>query len=116
MPKQHLFILYVGKVDYGETLARDAERRGWYAQVARDDLEALAMYVVYCPDIIYLDSTVDFAEEVDFHLKSVGASPILYLGDSHQPGGVVFPNVSDTEMLLDVALTVLREQWEKMTL
>jgi CheY-like chemotaxis protein len=79
MSKEHLFILYVG--DDGQVLAEVAESRGWYVLLPHDELEALAMYTIYFPDVILLDIRSDFADDVHFHLHSVGAHPMLWLGD-----------------------------------
>jgi CheY-like chemotaxis protein len=81
MSKEHPFILYVG--DDGQVLSEAAESRGWYALLPQDELEALAMYTVYFPDVIILDIRSDFADDVYFHLRSAGANPILWLGDVH---------------------------------
>ena len=79
MSKEHLFILYVG--DDGQDVAEIAESRSWYVLLPHDDLEALAMYTIYFPDVVLLDVRSDFADDVDFHLRSVGAYPILWSGD-----------------------------------
>jgi hypothetical protein len=75
MSKEHPFILYAGPIECGQRLS--AEARGWYVLLPQDDLEALAMYSVYCPDVSIIDRGLDFAYEVEFHLHSINAPLIL---------------------------------------
>lgn len=79
MSKEHPFILYAGPVEFGQLLSVAAEARGWYVLVPQDDLEALAMYGVFYPDVSVIDRGIDFADEVEFHLRSIDA-PLILVG------------------------------------
>jgi hypothetical protein len=78
MSKEHPFILYAGPVEGGQLLSAAAERRGWYVLLPEDDLEAMAMYSVCYPDVSIIDRGVNFADEVEFHLRSI-AAPLIAL-------------------------------------
>jgi hypothetical protein len=67
----------VGGGECGELLSAAAEIRGWYVLLPQDELEALAMYCVYYPDICVIDWHVDFADEAEFHLRSIDAALML---------------------------------------
>lgn len=77
MSKEHPFILFAGNLECGQVLSAMADRRGWFMMQAEDDLEALAMYTVYMPDVVIIDETTPFAEEVEFHLRSIKAELVL---------------------------------------
>jgi hypothetical protein len=81
MSKEHPFILYGGPFELGHLLALAAEARGWYVLLPQDDLEALAMLSVYYPDVCVIDPRLTFADEVEFHLRSIGA-PLMMVGQS----------------------------------
>ena len=77
MSREHPFILYVGDIEAGRALSAAAEAWGWYVLLPHDDLETLAMYSVYYPDVSVIDQTTNFADEVEFHLRSIEAELIL---------------------------------------
>ncbi len=77
MSKEHPFILFAGNLELGQALSPMAEARGWFVMMAEDDLEALAMYTVYSPDVVVIEQHTQFVDEVEFHLRSVGAELVL---------------------------------------
>jgi hypothetical protein len=77
MSKAHPIILYAGSVELGQAFSTAAERLGWQVMLSADDLETLAMYMVYCPDITVVEWKSAFAEEVLFHLRSVDAELVI---------------------------------------
>ena len=103
MSREHPFILYVGDVETGRALSVAAEAWGWYVLLPHDDLEALAMYSVYHPDVSVIDQTMDFADEVEFHLRSIEAELILtreeelYRAENaHELLGVIDAHLNDS--------------------
>jgi hypothetical protein len=92
MSKEHPFILFAGTLERGQALSSAAEERGWFVMVAEEDLEALAMYAVYIPDIVVVEQNTQMADQVVFHLHSVEAECLVM---SHPLDGL------DLEMFLD---------------
>jgi len=77
MSKEHPFILFAGSLEFGQALSEAADRRGWFMMQAEDDLQALAMYTVYAPDVVVIDQSTPYAGEVAFHLRSINAEFVL---------------------------------------
>ena len=73
MSVEHPLILYVGDGEFGCDLYRIAKLRGCSVLLAWDAKEALALYILYAPDVILLEKGTDFVGEARFHLDSVGA-------------------------------------------
>ncbi len=84
--KNNPIIIYVGDPRGAEALRGAVEARGWHLLLAREMLEALAMYAFYFPDLYVLEDSLGstVAREVAYHLRSVGAEPLLILSD--EPG------------------------------
>jgi hypothetical protein len=80
-------MLYIGDSQNGLALHSAVESRDWYVYVPKDVMEALGMYVTYCPDIVIIEPTItsDFAKQVYYHLQTVDAEPMLMLDQSPYP-------------------------------
>lgn len=76
-------ILYVGKPEAGQALAALAEQHNDYVYLPENLTQALGMYITYFPHVTIIDMTVDYAEAVLEHLRSVDACPIVLL--TNQP-------------------------------
>lgn len=81
MTKQNAFILYIGQLESGRTLAQAVEARNWWVDVSDEADEALALYVTESPDLIVIDAVSDDARaaEAYHHLRSVHTGPMLVL-------------------------------------
>jgi hypothetical protein len=102
LSKEHPLILYVGPVECGKLLSAEAEARDCYILLPQDDLEALAMYTLYYPDVCVIDPGITFADEVEYHLRSIDA-PLIMVGQSPRLQGAGSP------ALLDGVAAILRK-------
>lgn len=111
MNLQNPSIVFVGSEETGETLETAVQRPAIHLWRATEVLQALAFYTFYMPDAVVLEDgpSVELANEVYFHLSSVGAKPLIILtGESESQAWkdvsdettLVLPRSADGESLL----------------
>jgi hypothetical protein len=72
-------ILYVGKPEAGQALAALAEQHNDYVYLPENMMQTLGMYITYFPHVTVIDMSVDYAQGVLEHLRSVDACPVILL-------------------------------------
>jgi hypothetical protein len=85
--KQNLNVLYMGDIDKGRSLSAGYKWRGWQLYLPADAFEALAMTVLYAPDVVVIDSTPrpTVALEMYYHLRlSTFDTRVIVLSDTPQ--------------------------------
>ena len=100
MNLQNPSIVFVGSEETGETLETAVQRPAIHLWRATEVLQALAFYTFYMPDAVVLEDgpSVELANEVYFHLSSVGAKPLIILaGESESQA---WKDVSDETTLV----------------
>ena len=83
--KQNLNVLYMGDIDKGRVLSAGFKWRGWQLYLPAYAFEALAMSVLYVPDVVVIDSALrpTVAVEMYYHLRlSTFETRILVLSDT----------------------------------
>lgn len=106
MKQQDVFLMYVGKAEQRESIRDAAESAGGYVYLPEHMMQALGMYITYLPNVIVVDSAVNYSEEVIAHLRSVDARPILLLTDVEFPrtdGVFTMPRENSAERILEAA-------------
>lgn len=106
MKQQDVFLMYVGKAEERESIRDAAESAGGYVYLPEHMMQALGMYITYLPNVIVVDSAVNYSEEVIAHLRSVDARPILLLTDVEFPrtdGVFTMPRENSAERILEAA-------------
>ena len=80
-------ILYIGDFQAGQALHEVVPVNEWTVYVPTNVMEALGMYITYCPDIVIIEPTVTsaFAKQVHYHLQTVEAEPMIMLDQSPYP-------------------------------
>ncbi len=97
-------ILYVGERAAGQELAALAEQQGSYVYLPDNMMQALGMYITYFPQIVVIDMSVDYAQDVFDHLRSVDAKPLILLTNAYIRSASVFTLPPDipAEVLLEM--------------
>jgi len=117
MTKQNAFILYIGDLGAGRSLAKALEARNWWVDVSDEADEALALYITESPDLIVIDTVSDDARAANtyHHLRSVHTGPMLVLTndrvwDFHAPDNLyTMTPPTDTAELVTFISDVLAE-------
>ncbi|MCC6804065.1 MAG: hypothetical protein IT319_14380 [Anaerolineae bacterium] len=109
--KQSL-ILYVGEREAGEALAARVEQDGGFVYLPESLMQVLGMYITYFPEVIVIDMSLSYADEIYRHLRSVDAAPIILLTDEHIRSTSVFalPRASSAEAVVEMLERVLQPQ------
>lgn len=96
-------ILYIGEREAGEALAARAEAESGYVYLPDSLMQALGMYITYFPDVVVIDMSLLYAQEVYDHLRSVDAEPIILLTDEYvrSMSVITLPRGSSAEALLE---------------
>ena len=76
-------ILYVGRPEAGRALAALAEQRNDYVYLPENLMQTLGMYISYFPQVVIIDMSIEYAQEVFEHLQSVDARPIVLLTENY---------------------------------
>ncbi|MBC7815105.1 MAG: hypothetical protein H7175_28365 [Burkholderiales bacterium] len=115
--KQNLNVLYMGDIDKGRSLTSGYKWRGWQLYLPADAFEALAMTVLYVPDVVVIDSALrpTVAFEMYYHLRlSTFETRILVLSDKPQqwnseqtPHVRVLPLATDCTTLAHVIIDMI---------
>jgi hypothetical protein len=77
---KNALILYIGGPERGQALAALAARHNNYVYLPESMTQALGMYISYFPQVTIIDMSMDYADEVLNHLRSVDARPLVLLG------------------------------------
>ncbi|MEP7287014.1 MAG: hypothetical protein ABI947_14760 [Chloroflexota bacterium] len=85
MSQDFPIILYIGDSQAGQALHTAVQANDWTVYVPTDVMEALGVYITYCPDLVIIEPTVtsEFAKQVHYHLQTVDADPMILLEQSH---------------------------------
>ncbi len=96
-------ILYIGNPEKGQALAAVAATQNSYVYLPETLMDALGIYIMFFPDVVVIDMSMDFAQQAFDHLRSVDAQPLVLLTNERSREASVYtlpPHIS-AEALVD---------------